>query len=93
MKEPSEEPEDQSSPSISPEIPDMYSEFKNWRSQPSAGKIKIKPKAIGKLWKEIKKEYMPFENEEEWLNKLSNAIGKLWKEIKKEYMPFENEEE
>ena len=66
-----EEPENQLSPSMSPERLDIYSNFTNWQQQPSAGKIKIKHNAIEKLWEEINKQDMPLENEEEWINKLS----------------------
>ena len=39
--------------------------------QPITGKIKTKPNAIGKLWKEVTKDDMPIYNEENWLYKLS----------------------
>ena len=51
---------------MSPERPDIYSDLTNWRLQPSTGKIKIKPNAIGKHWKEINKQDMPLENEGEF---------------------------
>ena len=64
---------------MSPERPDIYSDFTNWRQQPSTRKIKIKPNTIGKLWKEINKQDMPLENEEEWLNKQCLLIGEFFK--------------
>ena len=69
-----EEPENQLSTSMSPERPDIYSDVTTWRQRPLTAKIKIKPNTIGKLWKEINKQDMPLNNEEEYLNELSWLI-------------------
>ena len=71
MRKPSEETENESSEDMTTEKPDMHTEFINWRLQPTFGKVKTKPKAIGKLWKKIKKEEMPNYDEEDWLIKLT----------------------
>ena len=53
------------------ETTNLYTDFINWKLQPTTGKIKTKPNAIGKLWKEVTKDDMPIYNEENWLYKLS----------------------
>ena len=64
MREPSEETENESTEDMTPEKLDMHTEFINWRLQPTFGKVKTKPNAIEKLWKDIKKEEMPDYDEE-----------------------------
>ena len=77
MREPSEETENEATENMTPDKPNMYTEFINWRLQPTFGKVKTKPNAIGKLLKEIKKEEMPDYDGEEWLIKLSWIIEEI----------------
>ena len=53
------------------ETTNLYTDFIDWKLQPTTGKIITKPNAIGKLWKEVTKDYMPIYNEENLLYKLS----------------------
>ena len=79
MREPSEETNASKTDEIRDNSPDetpaekmnTYTDFRNWRLQPTTGKIKVKPNAITKLWKEVTKEDMPEYNEEDWLYKLT----------------------
>ena len=74
MREPSENETTETEEEIT-ETPgdntNLYTDFINWKLQPVKGKIKTKPNAIGKLWKEVTKDEMPMYNEEDWLYKLS----------------------
>ena len=55
----------------------LHDEFINWRLNPITGRVKNKPNAIGKLWKEINKEdLLPF-NEENWLRKLGWLVDEF----------------
>ena len=76
-RESSEETKIESTEGMTPEKLEMHTEFINGRLQPTFGKIKTKPNAIGKLWKEIKKEEMPDYDEEDWLMKLSWSIEEI----------------
>ena len=71
MRKPSEGTENESTEDITTEKLDMHTEFMNWRLQPTFGKVKTKPNAIEKLWKEIKEEEMTDDVEEDRLIKLS----------------------
>ena len=53
MRDPLKEKENESTEKMKPEKPDMHTEFISLRLQPTFGKAKTKPNAIGKLWKEI----------------------------------------
>ena len=55
-RESSEETENESTEDMTAEKLDMHTEFINWRLESTFGKVKTKPNAIGKLWKEIKTE-------------------------------------
>ena len=77
MSEPSEEKENESTEDMTPEKLDMHTEFINWRVHPTFGKVKTKPNATGKLWKEIKKEEMSDYDEVDWVIKLSWIIEEI----------------
>ena len=68
---------EEETPSTSHPSNSVYSDFMGWRLNPSYGKVKTKPNAIGKLWKDIKKEDMLPYNEEEWLTKLTWITEKI----------------
>ena len=69
MRVPSEETKNESAEDMTTEKLDMHTEFINSRLQPTFGKVKTKPNAIGNLLKEI-----PDYDEEDWLIKLSWII-------------------
>ena len=56
---------------------DLYEEFTNWKLAPTLGKVKIKPSAIGKLWKHVTKEELSPFDEEDWIRKLGWFIDEL----------------
>ena len=69
MREPSEDPEVQKVNTL------LFDQFMQWRLQPiKSDKIKIKPNAIAKLWKEITNQDLPVIDEEEWLKKFETLI-------------------
>ena len=79
MREPSTNSELKTTEEETPERrnQNLYDEFIQWRLNPTAGKFKIKPNAIGKLWTQvIREELLPF-SEEQWMNKFGLIIEKI----------------
>lgn len=56
----------------------IYERYTDWKKDPKdSGKIKIKPNAAGKLWKEINKDKLGPYNEKKWLSQLIEISTEL----------------